>query len=62
MKKRVLIYCASGYAERVAYALDDERYTVIGLLDSNPETWGRTLYGYEIYPPPAFWTCAENMI
>ena len=42
---KTLIYCASGTGERVAYSLDDERYEVIGLVDSNPEVWGKSLYG-----------------
>lgn len=51
MKKRVVIYCASGYAERVAYSLNEDTFEVIGLTDSNPEIWGKRLYGYEVYPP-----------
>ena len=49
---KTLIYCASGAGERVAYSLDDERYEVVGLVDSNPETWGKPLYGMrEVLPP-----------
>lgn len=42
---KVLIYCASGAGERVAYTLNEEEYQVAGLVDSNPETWGKPLYG-----------------
>lgn len=42
---RTLIYCASGAAERVAYSLDDTVYQVVALIDSNPEAWGKSLYG-----------------
>lgn len=42
---KTLIYCASGAGERVAYSLDDEKYEIVGLVDSNPETWGKHLYG-----------------
>ena len=38
--KKTLIYCACGAGERVAYSLDDEQYEIVGLVDSNPETWG----------------------
>lgn len=41
---KTLVYCASGYGERVAYSLDDEKYEIVGLVDSNPETWGKPLY------------------
>lgn len=51
MKKKVIIYCAFGYGERVAYALDDERYEIIGFSDSNEETWDKCLYGGYVYPP-----------
>jgi len=43
---RTLIYCASGAGERVAYSLDDTVYQVVGLVDSNPEVWGKPLYGF----------------
>lgn len=33
---KTLIYCASGAGERVAYSLDDEKYLVVGFVDSNP--------------------------
>lgn len=42
---RTLIYCASGAGERVAYSLDDTVYQIVGLVDSNPEVWGKPLYG-----------------
>ena len=48
---KTLVYCASGYGERVMYSLDDEKYDIIGLVDSNPETWGRALYGKEVLSP-----------
>lgn len=49
---KTLIYCASGYGERVAYSLDDEKYEVVGLVDSNPAVWGRRLYGLNgVYAP-----------
>ena len=48
---KVLIYCASGYAERVTYSLDEEKYQVIGYVDSNSETWGKELYGGVVYSP-----------
>ena len=43
--KKVLIYCASGAGERAAYTLNEDAYQVVGLVDSNPETWGKPLYG-----------------
>lgn len=51
--RKVLIYCATGYAERVAYSLDEKEYEVVGFSDSNPEVWNRTLYreGWKVYPP-----------
>lgn len=48
---KTLIYCASGAGERVAYSLDDERYEIIGLVDSNPEVWGKSLYGIDVLSP-----------
>lgn len=42
---KTLIYCAGGYAERVAYSLDDAIYQVVGLIDREPEFWGKMLYG-----------------
>ena len=42
---KTLIYCASGAGERVAYSLDEMEYKIVGLVDSNPETWGKALYG-----------------
>ncbi len=49
---KTLIYCASGYGQRVAYSLNDDEYEVVGLVDSNPETWGKPLYGLgEVLPP-----------
>lgn len=42
---KTLIYCASGYCEKVAYSLDDTVYQVVGLVDRNPELWGKTLHG-----------------
>lgn len=50
---KTLIYCASGYGERVAYSLNDEEYQVVGLVDSNPETWGKSLYGLGRVLPPS---------
>lgn len=49
--KKVLIYCCTGNAEHVTYLLNEEEYEVIGYSDSNPETWGKTLYGGYVYPP-----------
>ncbi len=40
---KVLIYCASGAAERVAFSLDDKQYKVVAMSDSNPEIWGKNL-------------------
>ena len=49
---KTLIYCASGYGERVAYSLNEDEYKIVGLVDSNPETWGMPLYGLgEVLPP-----------
>lgn len=50
---KTLVYCATGYGERVMYSLDDEKYDVIGLIDSNPETWGKCFYGMKkgVLPP-----------
>ena len=48
---KTIIYCASGYAERVLFSLDETKYDVIALIDSNPETWGQTLYGLEVISP-----------
>lgn len=45
---KTLIYCASGAGERVMYSLDDEKYEIVGLVDSNPETWGKRIYGMEV--------------
>ena len=50
---RVLVYCASGAGERVAYSLDDEHYQIVGLVDSNPEIWGKALYGLGGVIPPS---------
>lgn len=49
--KRVLIYCASGYGERVAYSLNADEYKIVAFVDSNPETWGRELYGGTVIEP-----------
>ncbi len=51
--KRVLIYCANGYGERVAYAID-EQFEVIGFADSNEETYGSELVGYKVAPLAAW--------
>lgn len=40
--EKIVIYCASGYGERVAYALDDTKYDIIGFIDSSQEAWGGT--------------------
>lgn len=42
--KKVIIYCANGYGERVAYSLNKDEYDIVAFSDSNPETWGRKLY------------------
>lgn len=42
---KTLIYCASGYSERVAYSLDDTVYQIVGLVDGDPDLWGKMLYG-----------------
>lgn len=51
MKKRIVIYCASGYGERVALSLDEEKYEIVAFSDSNPEVWNKCLYGQEVIPP-----------
>lgn len=48
-----MIYCASGAGERAAYSLDNEKYEIVGLVDSNPETWGKHLYGIRGVIPPS---------
>ena len=40
MRKRVVVYCATGYGARVALSLDDEQYEVLAFADSNQECWG----------------------
>lgn len=47
--KRVLIYCANGYGERVAYAIDDQ-FEVIGFTDGNEESFGQEIAGYRVAP------------
>lgn len=49
--KKVLIYCANGYGERVAYSLDDEQYTVTGFIEEKEEKIGKTLLGLPIIHP-----------
>lgn len=49
--RKVLIYCCTGNAEHVTYLLNEEDYEVIGYSDSNPESWGKHLYGGVVYPP-----------
>lgn len=51
MKKRIVIYCASGYGERVALSLDETKYEIVAFSDSNPEIWNKRLYGGEVLPP-----------
>jgi O-methyltransferase len=52
MKRKVVIYCASGYGERVLYSLDDEKFEVVGFIDSNPEIWGKNLWGgVQVFSP-----------
>lgn len=46
-----MIYCVCGYGEKVLYALDDEKYFVVGFLDSSPEIWGKNYAGKPVYPP-----------
>ena len=43
MKKRVVIYCANGLGQRVAYSLDEEEYIVVAVVDSDPTAWGRVV-------------------
>lgn len=43
--KRVIVYCATGYAERVFYSLDDRAYEVVAYCDTNPELWGKVRGG-----------------
>lgn len=47
---KVLIYCANGYGERVAYSLSDD-YDVVGFVDGDPGTWGWSLAGKKVIPP-----------
>ncbi len=49
--KNVLIYCAGGYGEKVAYSLDDSEYSVIGFLDEKEEKIGRSLLGKPVIHP-----------
>ena len=48
--RKVLIYCCTGNAEHVTYLLNEEEYEVIGYSDSNPESWGKHLYGGRYIP------------
>ena len=50
-KKKVLIFCAGGYGKRVKYALDEDRYEVVGYLDNNSKKWGASCAGARIMPP-----------
>lgn len=49
--KKVVIYCCTGNAEHVTYLLNDTEYQVVGYTDSNPETWGKQIFGGVVYPP-----------
>lgn len=49
--RKVVIYCANGYGERVLFALDEEDYQVVAITDSNPKLWGWNLDGYTVIPP-----------
>lgn len=49
--KKVLVYCCVGSAEHVTYLLNDENIEIIGYSDSNPEIWGKHLFGEVVYPP-----------
>lgn len=62
--KKVIVYCASGYAERVAYSLNKDLFTVVAFSDSNPETWGRKLYagGGTVIPPSEIKNTEYDMI
>ena len=49
--KKVLIYCASGYGERVHHLLDEEKYEVIGFVDRNAEVQQQLVCGLKVYAP-----------
>ena len=49
--KKVLVYCANGYGERVIYSLNCDIYEVVGLVDKSKEIIGKSLYGYTVYSP-----------
>lgn len=49
--KKVLIYCASGYGERVHHLLDEEEYEVIGFVDRNAEVQQQLVCGLKVYAP-----------
>lgn len=51
MRKRVVVYCATGYGARVALSLDDEQYEVLAFADSNQECWGMQQGGTPIVSP-----------
>ncbi len=48
---KVLIYCANGYAQKVMYSLDESQYQIIGIIDSNKESWNTSVDGVMVFPP-----------
>lgn len=46
--KKVLIYCASCYGERVMYALDSWEYEVVAFIDDNMDLIGRNFAGKKV--------------
>ena len=62
MKKKVLVYCATGYALKAAYSLDTDKYDVIGFCDSNPEVQDMYVRGVQVYSPNEIETLAPDYI
>lgn len=50
-KERIFIYCAHGFGERIAYALPEEKYDVLGFIDDDNKLWDQSLFGFRVYPP-----------
>ncbi len=48
---KVVIYCASGYAQKVMYSLDESKCQVIGIVDRNKESWNASVDGVSVFPP-----------
>ncbi len=61
-RDRVFIYGAGAAAVQLASAIIvEDNLDIVGFIDDNPELWGRTLKGVEIFPPSVLKNDLKNI-